>query len=79
MAKGEGAEQYSNTSLLNKPAVSSDAIKLAGKVSSFIGNLSKKIIIMGLWRVAVFYSTQINSSLKKNEIKIRFMAERGNE
>lgn len=32
MAKGEGAEQYSNASLLNKP-VSSDAFKLARKVS----------------------------------------------
>ncbi|XP_071758401.1 sodium-dependent lysophosphatidylcholine symporter 1-B [Centroberyx gerrardi] len=30
MAKGEGAEQYSNASLLNKP-VSSDGIKLSGK------------------------------------------------
>ncbi|KAM4631103.1 sodium-dependent lysophosphatidylcholine symporter 1-B [Polymixia lowei] len=30
MAKGEGAEQYSNASLLNKP-VSSDGIQLAGK------------------------------------------------
>ena len=35
MAKGEGGEQYSNASLLNKP-VSSDGIKLARKVSSFI-------------------------------------------
>lgn len=35
MAKGEGGEQYSNASLLNKP-VSSDGIKLARKVGSFI-------------------------------------------
>lgn len=33
MAKGEGGEQYSNASLLNKP-VSPDGIKLARKVSS---------------------------------------------
>lgn len=32
MAKGEGGEQYSNASLLNKP-VSPDGIKLARKVS----------------------------------------------
>lgn len=32
MAKGEGGEQYSNASLLNKPG-SSDGIQLARKVS----------------------------------------------
>lgn len=37
MAKGEGGEQYSNASLLNK-TVSSDSIKLARKVRSFIGS-----------------------------------------
>lgn len=35
MAKGEGGEQYSNASLLNKP-VSSDGIQLARKVSLII-------------------------------------------
>lgn len=35
MAKGEGGEQYSNASLLNKQP-SSDDIKLAKKVGSFI-------------------------------------------
>lgn len=35
MAKGEGGEQYSNATLLNKPG-SSDDIKLPRKVSSFI-------------------------------------------
>ena len=40
MAKGEGGEQYSNASLLNKP-VSEDGIKLARKVS-FIHELNNK-------------------------------------
>ena len=35
MAKGEGGEQYSNASLLNKQP-SSDDIKHANKVGSFI-------------------------------------------
>lgn len=35
MAKGEGAEQYSNASLLNKPG-NSDGIQLAKRVSKFI-------------------------------------------
>lgn len=35
MAKGEGAEQYSNASLLNKP-VSADGIQLAKKVSPLL-------------------------------------------
>lgn len=34
MAKGEGGEQYSNASLLNKPG--SDGIKHARKVGSLI-------------------------------------------
>lgn len=51
MAKGEGAEQYSNASLLNKQP-SSDDIKLAKKVGSFILFIRRSFIcvMVSRWR-----------------------------
>lgn len=49
MAKGEGGEQYSNASLLNKQP-SLDDIKLAKKVGSFIlfyGRLFSCVMVLG--------------------------------
>lgn len=49
MAKGEGGEQYSNASLLNKQP-SLDDIKLAKKVGSFILFLRTIVLLCGGFR-----------------------------
>lgn len=53
MAKGEGADQYSNNSLLTNKPVNPDVVKLAGKVSwlmySFMNNnISSKCVCMNV-------------------------------
>lgn len=51
MAKGEGGEQYSNASLLNKP-VSPDGISLARKVS-----LSRIFFLIFCFKKHIFTSS----------------------
>lgn len=76
MAKGEGGEQYSNASLLNKPP-SSNSVKLASNVSSLIGSNIALLICHTRCGIVVFSTDKCPPGLNEWEpvnwqVELRF-------